>query len=111
MITLRVKKSRHGQALVEFAVILPMLILLVMGIVQFGMMLGSYLSLQNAVREGARAGITGSTNDEIKGVIISTSPTLEPGKLIITITPSGTLRTSGDTLTVKLTYNYNLTVP
>lgn len=104
-------KDQKGQALVEFAIVLPILLLLVMGILQFGMMLNSYLTIENAAREGARTGIIGSSDSEIQNLIISTSPNLDPAKLKVTITPSGAARKPGDTLTVKVTYNYELIVP
>ncbi len=53
-------KSTHsrqkslGQSLVEFGVALPILILLFSGMVEFGFMLNTYLSLQDAVRTAAR---------------------------------------------------------
>lgn len=111
VITLRILKNQDGQSVVEFAIILPVLLLIIMGIVQFGMLIGSYLTLENAAREAARAGIIGSTNAEVRLVITSTSPNLEPGKLTIAIAPSEGSRTSGSTLTVNLTYNYDLTIP
>ena len=104
-------KNQKGQALVEFAIILPILLILVMGILQFGMMLNSYLTIENASREGARTGIIGSSDAEIQNLIISTSPSLDPKNLIVSITPTETNRKSGDTLIVKVTYNYNLIVP
>lgn len=108
---MKIIKNQNGQALVEFAVILPILILLVMGIVQFGLLINSYLTLENAAREGARAGILGSSDTEIQQVITATSPNLNNKNLTINITPSESARISGGTLTVKLTYNYNLTIP
>lgn len=104
-------RNQKGQALVEFAVVLPVLLLLVMGIAQFGMLLSSYLTLENAAREAARAGIIGSTDTEIEEVITTSSPNLEKEKLTIDITPSEGSRTSGESLTVNLTYKYDLTVP
>lgn len=104
-------KNQDGQALVEFAVVLPVLLLLIMGIAQFGMAFSSYLTLENASRDATRAGIIGYSDEEIHDVISTFSPGLESDKLTITITPSDGSRTSGDTLTVKLTYNYELTVP
>lgn len=104
-------KNQKGQALVEFALILPILLLVVMGILQFGMMLNSYLAISNAAREGARAGIVGSSDTDIQNLIISTSPSLDPQDLTVAITPDQNNRNSGDTLTVKVTYNYTLTVP
>jgi Flp pilus assembly protein TadG len=57
VVTLKSLKNQKGQALVEFAIIIPILFMLVMGILQFGMMLNSYLAIENASSEGARAGI------------------------------------------------------
>jgi Flp pilus assembly protein TadG len=110
-VKMKVLKDQKGQALVEFAVILPLLLLLIMGIIEFGLMLNSYLTVRNVSREGARAGIVGSTNAEIENTIISTSPNLEESKLTINITPTEGSRKSGDTLTVQLTYKYELIVP
>jgi len=104
-------KNQKGQALVEFAIILPILLILVMGIFQFGMMLNTYLTIENASREGARAAIVGSSNAEIQNLIIAISPVLDPLRLTVDITPNEANRESGGTLTVKVTYNYKLTVP
>jgi len=104
-------KNQKGQALVEFAIVLPILLMLVMGIIQFGMMLNSYLAIENASREGARAGIVGSTDAEIESLIIASSPSLDPADLTVTLTPSEANRSSGDTLTVTVTYNYKFTIP
>ncbi|WP_243124594.1 TadE family protein [Clostridium sp. AWRP] len=111
MVILKNLKNEKGQALVEFAMILPILLLLVMGIVQFGMVINSYLTIENASREGARAGIIGSTDEEIRYLIAATSPNLDPKNLTVTITPDESSRRSGDSLIVKVTYKYNLTVP
>jgi len=46
----------EGQALVEFAVVLMPVILILVGIIQFGLLFGANVSLTNAAREGARAG-------------------------------------------------------
>lgn len=54
---LKSKNSRRkplGQSLVEFGIALPILILLFSGMVEFGFMLNTYLSLQDAVRTAAR---------------------------------------------------------
>ncbi len=104
-------KNQKGQSLVEFAVALPLLLLIVMGIAQFGMALNVYLALNNAVREGARTGITGSSDFEIKYSILSASPVLDENNLTTNITPPQGSRESGNTLTVEATYNYHLTVP
>ncbi len=40
--------------MVEFAIVLPLLLLLVTGIIQFGLMFNKYITLTDAVRSGAR---------------------------------------------------------
>jgi Flp pilus assembly protein TadG len=52
----RAGQSRRGQALVEFAFVLLPVLLLIVGIIQFGLLFGANVTLNNAVREGARAG-------------------------------------------------------
>jgi hypothetical protein len=47
----------RGQDLVEYALILPVLLLLLLGIMEFGYAVMSYDSISNAAREGARYGI------------------------------------------------------
>lgn len=50
----RLRTRRSGQALVEFALIAPILLLLVLGVVEFGRALQVYLVVTDAAREGAR---------------------------------------------------------
>lgn len=108
---MKILRDDKGQSLVEFAIILPILMLLVMGIIEFGMMLNSYLAIQNASREGARYGIIGTSNGDIQNLVASTSPSLNSSYLTVDITPNDGSRKSGDTLTVKVSYEYHLTVP
>ncbi len=49
--------SSEGQAIVEFALILPVLLLIFAGMAEFGILFYNKQVLTNAVREGARAGI------------------------------------------------------
>ncbi|MEO6529858.1 MAG: TadE family protein [Specibacter sp.] len=49
---------QRGAAAVEFALILPVLLFMLLGVVDFGMFIGQNISLQSAAREGARQGIT-----------------------------------------------------
>lgn len=52
----RIKKTarRRGQSLVEFTVLLPLLIMMISGLIEFGFMLNYYLDLIDAAREAAR---------------------------------------------------------
>jgi hypothetical protein len=55
------RRTRRGQALVEFALVLPLLLLLFMGLFDFGRAVFAYNSLSNAAREGARVAIVDQT--------------------------------------------------
>jgi Flp pilus assembly protein TadG len=50
-------KSERGAELIEFALIVPILVLLLAGIFDFGMMFRAYEVVTNAAREGARVGV------------------------------------------------------
>jgi Flp pilus assembly protein TadG len=50
-------KSERGAELIEFAVVLPILVFIIAGIVDFGMMFRTYEAVTNAAREGARVGV------------------------------------------------------
>lgn len=50
----KLRRSEKGQAMVEMALILPILILIIGGIVDFGWLFYNKLALNNAAREGAR---------------------------------------------------------
>jgi hypothetical protein len=54
-------RREWGQELVEFALVLPVLLLLMYGIVEFGRVIFVYNTLANAAREGARCGIIASS--------------------------------------------------
>ncbi len=50
------KRHRKGQGLVEFAVVMPMILTLIMGIVEFGRLMIIYIGAATASREAARYG-------------------------------------------------------
>ena len=60
---LRLLRDTNGAALIEFAVALPLLVVLVVGIFDFGGAFNLKQELNNAVREGARFGSSQPTND------------------------------------------------
>jgi Flp pilus assembly protein TadG len=64
---LRTWSSETGAELVEFALTFPLLLLVVMGIIDFGLLFQRYEVLTNAAREGARVAVlTGYTNADVQ---------------------------------------------
>ncbi len=56
------RRAERGQALVEFALLLPLIIVMFFGIIQFGLLFGGQIALVNAVREAARYASTSPVN-------------------------------------------------
>lgn len=50
----RFKKNERGASLIEFALVLPILIALVLGILEFGWLFNGWITINGAAREGAR---------------------------------------------------------
>jgi hypothetical protein len=60
------RDKESGQVLIEFALVLPVLILLVVGIIDFGFAFNTWNSAQNAAREGARVAAVSNNAPTIK---------------------------------------------
>ncbi len=63
------RKNEAGQSLVEFALVVPVLILLVMGIIEFGWLFNAQLTLTSAAREGARVAVVNDEPADIRDAI------------------------------------------
>lgn len=62
----KLRKNEKGQALVEFAIVLPVIILLVLGSIEYGWLLYGKITLNSAAREGARVGAVMNTTETIR---------------------------------------------
>ena len=97
-------KNNRGQTIVEFALIIPFLLLLVVGVMEFGLILNQYMVVAEAAREGARSAALGGDDATATSVAKAAvpSPSLDRTKVLVTITPS--TRTRGSAVTVTVTY-------
>src|SRR5574342_974403 len=69
----RARHADHGAAAVEFALVLPILVLLLFGIIDFGRMLAAKITLAEAAREGARATALLGPAEGVDRVLASTA--------------------------------------
>jgi Flp pilus assembly protein TadG len=106
--------DEKGASAVEFAIILPLLVVFVFGIIEFGIIFYDKAMITNASREGARMGIVFRdpriTVPEIQGVVDNYSN----GRMItfgsaapVTTVPSGACVNHNDQLTVNVIYQYD----
>ena len=73
-------RSDDGQAIVEFAIVLPVLVLLVFGITQFGLAFRNYISITDAARVGARAAAVKRTSGPCAAASTAIQSTVSAGQ-------------------------------
>ena len=129
-------KNQKGASAVEFAIILPLLLVLLFGIVEFSILFYNKAMITNASREGARAGIVFASDRlseaEIKAVVNNYAAThlinFDPSQVLDMDNPppkhtdsvigdsdvddaiSNGLIDSGESLTVTVKYTYDFLV-
>ena len=64
-------QREDGQAMVEFALILPIFLLILCGIIDFGWLFYNQLSLNNVCREGARYAVVNTADNADTQAIIN----------------------------------------
>lgn len=104
-------KDERGQSVVEMALLLPVLLLLLAGIFDFGRIFYSYVHLQMASQETVRLGGLGRQDTEIIQFARSYVDLGDPTKLQVGINPVQASRISGGYVTVTLTYPVQLMTP
>ncbi|HET7560732.1 MAG TPA: TadE/TadG family type IV pilus assembly protein [Limnochordia bacterium] len=104
-------RDDNGQALVELALSLTVLLFIIMGIIAFGRIGYTYLAVQNAAREGARVAMLGKDDQEIIAAVQQAAPTLPAADLQITITPAQSARSRGNPVEVTVVYDLTLFEP
>jgi Flp pilus assembly protein TadG len=102
-------RNERGQTLVEFALVLPILSLLLLGVIQFGVAFNNCITLTDAVRAGARKGAVGrhlanpqaATEQQVRDAATD----LKASDLQVTVNSSWT---QGSDVTVTATYPYSI---
>ena len=122
--TLNQNIGQKGAAAVEFAIILPLLVTLVFGIIEFSTLFYNKAMITNASREGARAGIVFANPRMSDEGIRTVVKTYCSNNLItfgdgagaplddddIDISPPEGSRNAGDSLSVTVRYHYDFLV-
>jgi Flp pilus assembly protein TadG len=102
-------QRERGQGMVEFVLVLPIFLLLVFAIVDFGMGFHAWLTVTNSAREGARLGAVRASQAEIVQRVEDTSSSLDPSAMTITVTNAQ--GTPGSSVVVDVEYDYTLITP
>jgi Flp pilus assembly protein TadG len=116
------RRRSRGQSLVEFALVFPVFILLLAGMIDFGMGLYSYMTIINAAREGARLGVTNcvATNcgSAVAARATANASGLGPAVTVTCVHPAESSSAiacassvSGDAVKVTVAYTYHMLWP
>ncbi|MDH3680472.1 MAG: pilus assembly protein [Acidimicrobiia bacterium] len=99
--------------LAEFALVLPVLLLVLLGIVEYGIAFNRAQAIEAAAREGARlasissttsADVTARVNDALVGIPLD-------NPVNVGIAPGGCAGREGETVTVTVTTDHDVTIP
>jgi Flp pilus assembly protein TadG len=118
------RNSRHeeGQAVVELALVLPLMLMLLLGVIQFGTVFRDYIALTDATRVGARqAAVARSIQPEsdrvprVVDMVHRAAVNLNKSKITVTVEPKKVdgvtpgWEQSGD-VTVRTTYPFSINI-
>lgn len=112
--------DEKGSAAVEFALVLPILLIIIFGTIEFGLLMYNKQIITNASREGARAGIVFQESRVSDGDIIKVVQKYTEGRLVTFGDNEIALedpvvehlhgQDPGDDLTVTVTYHYTFLI-
>ncbi len=109
-------RNEDGQAITEFALVLPILMAILLGIIQFGIIFNNYITLTDATRAGARkAAVSRFLNDNgaaAKQAVEDSAQGLDQSVLdpTISVTAAPDWATSGNQVTVTAKYPYSINI-
>ena len=102
-------RSQKGQSLTEFALALPILVLLLFAVIQFGITFNNYVTLTDATRAGARKAAVGRQLTNPQSTVIqavrNSATDLVQSKLNVTVTSTWQ---PGADVSVTATYPYSI---
>ena len=104
-------REKKGQSLVETAIILPIILILIMGIIDFGLLFNNYILISNAAREGARNAALGGEDALVVQTVQNMTTALDITKMTITISPGYSSRNHGVGVSVTVTYKNTMLTP
>jgi len=107
------RRDQEGAAAVEFALLLPLLVLLLFGMIEFGLAFNTRIQATNAAREAARRAVVGIDNwsDLGGGLPFWQVVRQDAGVASISNCVLATEDVLGGNLTVSFDYPLNLRIP
>jgi Flp pilus assembly protein TadG len=104
--------NENGQTVAEFALMLPLLMIILLAIIQFGILFKNYLDLTDAVRAGSRRAVVMRIDpgrvQKTKDAVKRAAPDLGLSDDDITVTATSPAWQAGEDVTVTASYPYTI---
>jgi Flp pilus assembly protein TadG len=104
-------RSEQGQTMTEFALVLPILVVLLFAIIQFGIAFNNYVALTDAARAGARKGAVSRNASNptaaCQNQVVASATDLNASQLQVTCSSPWT---AGSDVTVDAQYPYSISL-
>jgi Flp pilus assembly protein TadG len=105
-------RNEQGQAMTEFALVLPVLALILFAVIQFGIVFNNYVTLTDATRAGARKAAVSrddpNRDADVMAAVQNSASDLDGSKL--SVSPPSSTWNSGDDVTVTASYPYSISL-
>jgi Flp pilus assembly protein TadG len=105
-------RNEQGQTMTEFALVLPVLALILFAVIQFGIVFNNYVTLTDATRAGARKAAVSrddpNRDSDVINAIRSSASDLDGSKL--SVPPPTSTWDSGSDVTVTASYPYSISL-
>jgi Flp pilus assembly protein TadG len=105
---MRSERGQRGTAAVEFALVLPIVLAIVLGMVQVGLLVRDRLLVESAVRSGARIAAVEPGDDAVRTAVLRAAPVLDPAAVVVSVSRVGA---RGEPVTVTVDYVASIRVP
>lgn len=109
------RNRERGAAAVEFALLLPVLLLILLGILEFGRAFNTQITLTQAAREGVRVMAIDGNDENVEPTVIRSAVSMDPASMQIAIQTrnpataaaptAATICSAGEEVTVRIDYD------
>jgi len=100
--------DERGSAAVEFALVLPLVLIMSLAIVQIGLLVKDQVLVEEAARTGAREAAVNADDEEVRQAVVSAAVGLDETRLGVTIAREGG---AGSAVTVTVDYHAPVDIP
>jgi len=101
-------KHERGSAAVEFALVLPLVLVMALAIVQVGVLVKDQIVVEEAARAGAREAAVTVDDGEVRQAAIAAAAGLDESRILVTVAREGG---AGSAVTVTVGYDAPVDVP